>query len=113
MPIRFYSWPKSSGSRIHWVLEELGLDYEHVRLDRAKQEHRSPAYLAVNPNGKVPALIDGDVRWFESLAILLHLGDTYGVARGLWPPLDAGADPRVELHALPDPARRRLPVTGA
>ena len=93
MSIRFYSWPKSSGSRVHWALEELGVPYEYVVLDRAKGEHRAPAYLAINPSGKVPGLVDGGQPYFESLAILLHLAEAYGPERGLWP--DGGA-PRAE-----------------
>ena len=85
MTIRFYSWPQSSGFGVHWALEELGLEYEYVRLDRAKGEHRSAEYLAINPNGKVPALVDGEERYFESLAILLHLAERYGAAKDLWP----------------------------
>jgi len=85
MTIRFYSWPQSSGFGAHWALEELGLAYEYVKLDRDKNEQRSPEYLAINPNGKVPALVDGPESYFESLAILLHLADRYGAERGLWP----------------------------
>ena len=85
MTIRFYSWPQSSGFGVHWALEELGLSYDYVRLDGAKSEHRSAEYLAINPNGKVPALVDGEERYFESLAILLHLAERYGAAKGLWP----------------------------
>jgi glutathione S-transferase len=85
MGIRFYSWPRSSGTRVHWALEELGLEYQYVTLDRAKGEHRTPDYLAINPNGKVPALVDGDQPYFESLAIILHLAETHGPAKGLWP----------------------------
>jgi len=85
MSIRFYGWPRSSATRIHWALEELGVPYEHVALDRSKNEHLAPAYLAINPNGKVPALLDGGQPYFESLAILLHLAESYGVERGLWP----------------------------
>jgi glutathione S-transferase len=85
MGIRFFGWPKSSASRAQWALEELGIPYEYVTLDRAKGEHRAPGYLAINPGGKVPGLVDGDAAYFESLAIVLHLGETYGVERGLWP----------------------------
>jgi glutathione S-transferase len=94
MSIVFYGWPQSSASRVHWALEELGVPYEYVKLDRAKGEHRAPAYLAINPGGKVPGLVDGGQRYFESVAILLHLGETYGRPRGLWPatgPLHAEA----------------------
>jgi glutathione S-transferase len=93
MAIRFYSWPQSSGTGAQWALEELGLPYEYVRLDRAKGEHRAAAYLAINPNGKIPALVDGEERYFESLAILLHLAERYGATRGLWP---AGGKERAE-----------------
>jgi glutathione S-transferase len=85
MTIRFYSWPMSSGSRTHWALEELGVPYEYIQLDRSKGEHRAAEFLAVNPNGKVPALVDDGIAYFESLAIALHLGERYGVDRGLWP----------------------------
>jgi glutathione S-transferase len=85
MAIRFYSWSRSSGSRVHWALEELGLAYEPVMLDRAKGENRAPAYLALNPSGKVPALVDDGQPYFESLAIILHLAERYGRDRGLWP----------------------------
>lgn len=85
MAIELYSWPRSSGTRVAWALEELGVPYKYVELDAKKQEHLSPKYLAVNPHGKVPALIDDGQRFFESAAILLHLGDKYGVAKKLWP----------------------------
>jgi len=85
MAIKLYSWPRSSGTRVAWALEELGLPYEYVELDAKKQEHRAPKYLAVNPHGKVPALADGDQIFFESSAILLHLGNKYGVEKKLWP----------------------------
>jgi glutathione S-transferase len=85
MSIRLYSWQPSSAPGARWALEELGVPYEYIELDRAKGEHRAAAYLAINPNGKVPALVDGGQPYFESLAILLHLGDSYGGKRGLWP----------------------------
>jgi glutathione S-transferase len=85
MAIKLYSWPRSSGTRVAWALEELGVPYEYVELDAKKQEHRAPKYLAVNPHGKVPALSDGDQTFFESGAILLHLGNKYGVEKKLWP----------------------------
>jgi glutathione S-transferase len=85
MSIQFYSWPRSSGARVQWVLEELGVPYEYVQVDRAKEEHKQAAYLAINPNAKVPALVDDGVSYFESLAIILHLAERYGIERGLWP----------------------------
>lgn len=85
MAIKLYSWPRSSGTRVAWALEELGLPYEYVELDAKKQEHRSAKYLAVNPQGKVPGLVDGDQAFFESGAMILHLGTKYGVDKNLWP----------------------------
>jgi glutathione S-transferase len=85
MTIKLYTWPQSSGMKVAWALEELGLPYERVVLDRTKGENRTPAYLAVHPSGRVPALVDGDVRLFESTAIIAWLGDKYGAAKGLWP----------------------------
>ena len=85
MTITLYSWPMSSGTRIAWALEELSLPYEYELLDGKKQEHRSAEMLAVNPHGKVPALVDGDLKLFESGAILLYLGSRYGAAKSLWP----------------------------
>ncbi|MDF2462607.1 MAG: Glutathione S-transferase [Ramlibacter sp.] len=85
MALELYAWPRSSASRITWALAELGVPYRYIELDQGKKEHLAPAYLAINPHGKVPALVDDDQRLFESLAILLHLGDKYGVEKGLWP----------------------------
>lgn len=86
MTIKLYSWPRSSGTRVSWALEELGLPYEYIELDPKKQEHKAPGYLAVNPHGKVPALLDGTQAFFESGAILLHLGTKYGVEKKMFPP---------------------------
>jgi glutathione S-transferase len=85
MSIRLYGWPRSTASRVHWALEELGVSYEYIELDRKKGENRAPVYLAINPTGKVPGLVDGGQALFESVAIILHLAETYGGARGLWP----------------------------
>jgi glutathione S-transferase len=85
MALQLYSWPRSAGTRISWALEELGTPYQYVEVDREKQEHRSPRFLAINPHGKVPALVDGEQTLFESAAILLHLGDRFGTAKRLWP----------------------------
>jgi len=85
MTIKLYSWPMSSGTRIAWALEELALPYQYVPLDAKKQEHRSPEMLALNPHGKVPALSDGELKLFESGAILIYLGNRYGAAKDLWP----------------------------
>jgi glutathione S-transferase len=86
MSITFYYSPMSSATRVYWALEELGIPFEKVRVDLAKGEQRTPAYLAMNPNGKVPLLVVDGQPIFESLAQLLYLADTYGVDEGLYPP---------------------------
>lgn len=88
MSITFYYAPMSSATRVYWALEELGLPYEKVRVDLAAGDHRKPGYLAINPHGKVPALVVDGVPMFESLAMLLFLGERFGVARNLWLPHD-------------------------
>lgn len=97
MSIRLYGWPRSTASRVRWALEELGVKYEFVTLDGKKGENRTPEYLAIHPAGKVPGLVDGAQPFFESTAIVLHLGETYGRERGLWP---AAGDAAARAEAL-------------
>jgi glutathione S-transferase len=89
MALELHSWPRSSGTRVSWALEELNVPYKYIEVDQKNLEHRSGKYLALNPHGKIPTLVDGEQTFFESAAILLHLGDRYGATRGLWP---AGGD---------------------
>jgi GST-like protein len=82
--IRFYFHPTPNPAKVALFLEEAGLAYEVVPVDTSKGEQHSPAFRAVNPNGKVPAIIDTDgpggreARVFDSSAILLYLGDKTG-----------------------------------
>lgn len=85
MSLKFYYSPMSSSTRVHWVLEELEVPYEKVKVDLNAGAQRDPAYLALNPNGKVPLLVDDGTPIFESVAILIHLAETYGVEKGLYP----------------------------
>lgn len=74
-----------AGSRAHrslWGIEEVGVDYEHIPVSYM-EDSKTAEYLAVNPNGKVPALVDGDLTIFESMAINLYLAKAYG--DGLYP----------------------------
>lgn len=75
--MKLYFAPRTRAIRARWLLEELGVPYELVKLDLARQENTTPAYLAVNPLGEIPALVDGDVTLLESLAICLHLADRF------------------------------------
>jgi GST-like protein len=85
MTITLYSAPMSSATPVEHALAELGVPYERVHVDLTKGEQRAPAFLALNPNGKVPTLVVHGTPMFEALAILTWLGETYGVERGLWP----------------------------
>ena len=68
--------------RCLWMLEEAGVEYEHVPIDWSAGASRTPEFLEINPNGKIPVLADGGLRLFESLAINYHIARNY--AAGLW-----------------------------
>ena len=74
----------SRSARCLWALEEVGVQYEHKPLDYATGDAKTPEFTAINPGAKIPALLDGDVAMFESLAINLYLAQTYGKG-ALWP----------------------------
>lgn len=76
--LRFYFHPSPNPLKVALFLEEAGLPYEAVPVDTFKGEQHSPAFLAVNPNAKVPAIVDGDTTVFDSNAILLHLAGKTG-----------------------------------
>ncbi|EJT97672.1 glutathione S-transferase C-terminal-like protein [Dacryopinax primogenitus] len=72
--------PTTNGWKVAHVLSELGLTYEMIFLDYFKNEHRTPEFLKLNPNGRIPALIDhgnNDFSLWESNAILMYLVDQY------------------------------------
>ncbi len=73
--LKFYYNAAPNPMKVALLLEELGLPYEPVPVDTRKGEQFSAEYLKVNPNAKVPAIVDGDVRMFDSNAILLFLAD--------------------------------------
>lgn len=91
MSIVFYYAPFSSASPVASALAELGVPHERVTLDLKAGQTRRPEFLALNPNGKVPTLVVDGTPMFEALAIMLWLGDRYGVERGLWPAASAPA----------------------
>jgi glutathione S-transferase len=78
--ITLYYRPGSAAMAPHAALAEIGVEYELVRIER-EQAQTDAAYLALNPLGVVPTLVDGDVVVTESAAILLHLADTHPEAR--------------------------------
>ncbi len=75
--ISIYGSARSSAARCVWLLEELGVPYEIKPLDFQKKEHKNPDYLKLNPNGKVPTMVDGDFVLWESLAINTYLAAKY------------------------------------
>jgi glutathione S-transferase len=81
----FHASPSRS-SIVHWMLEELGEPYKLEVLNLRAGDQRKPAYLAINPMGKVPTLKDGDVVVSEVAAICCYLADTYPKAK-LAPPI--------------------------
>src|SRR5205823_6011995 len=81
--IKLYGVPQSRAMRALWMLEELGLPYENVKVNFATGDTRKPEYLRINPNGHIPALQDGDLIIWESMAINLYLARKYDM--GLWP----------------------------
>ncbi len=76
--MKVYYAPYTRAVRTVWLLNELGLDYELERYKLGEKAMRSPEYLAVNPNGRVPTLDDGDTRMSESTAIAQYLVARYG-----------------------------------
>ena len=76
--IKFYYNLAPNPTKVALFLEEAGLPYELVPVDTRKGEQHTPEYRAINPNGKVPAIVDGDVTLFDSNAILLYLAEKTG-----------------------------------
>ena len=82
--IQLYGNDRSRATRNIWMLEELGIDYERKMIDHVSGETKRTDFIAINPGGKVPALTDGNVVMFESLAINIYLAMTYGKG-SFWP----------------------------
>ena len=80
--IKLYGIPRSRTMRPLWILEELGLPYENVKVSFVN-DTRKPEFLKINPNGHIPVLQDGDLTLWESMAINLYLARRYD--KGLWP----------------------------
>ena len=76
--IQFYYHPSPNPLKVALLLEETGLPYEVVPVDTRKGEQHAPEFLKINPNGKTPALVDGDATVFDSNAILLYLAEKTG-----------------------------------
>jgi glutathione S-transferase len=92
---QLYYFPGNANLVPHMVLEEIGAPYQLVPVDRANNAQKSPEYLKLNPTGRIPVLIDGDLVLFETAAICLHLVDRHPDA-GLAPAL--GTNERGEFY---------------
>jgi GST-like protein len=76
--LKFYFSGAPNPTKVALFLEEAGLPYEPIPVDARRGDQHKPEFLAVNPNAKVPAIVDGDVTVFDSNAILLYLADKTG-----------------------------------
>jgi len=85
MALKIYGVARSRAFRTLWMAKELGLNYEHIKVDFATGETRTPEHLALNPNGHVPVIDDDGVILWESMAINLYLAKKYG-RDGFYPP---------------------------
>lgn len=93
--IDLYTWSSPNGLKVRIMLEECELDYAVRAIDLGRDEQHDPEFLAISPNGKIPAIVDHDgpggepISIFESGAILLYLADKTGrlvptEPRGRW-----------------------------
>ena len=94
--ITFFYSPGSCSMASHIALEEAGAVYEAVRTDTKTGDQRKPEYLAINPKGRVPALVTEHGVLTETVAILSYIPETYPAAKLL--PVDAWA--RAQAHAF-------------
>jgi glutathione S-transferase len=90
--MKLYEFGPTRSIRARWILQELGVDFEAVTVNLAAGEHRRAAFLAVNPAGKVPVLVDGELVLNESVAIVVYLAEKYP-ERGFMP-----AEPRLRAE---------------
>jgi glutathione S-transferase len=94
MKMKLYEFGPTRSIRARWTLQELGVDFEPIRVNLLAGEHQRPEFLKINPAGKIPVLIDGDRILTESVAIVLYLAEKYS-DRGLLP---AGLSERAQVN---------------
>ena len=93
--LALYYYPGNASLLPHMILREIGVPFELRLVDRGQNAQKSPEYLKLNPNGRIPVLVDGDLVLFEAAAIVLHLVDKYPDA-GLAPAV--GSAERAEFY---------------
>jgi glutathione S-transferase len=79
--MKLYYNPKSRAVIAKWMLDECGARYDIVPIEFERGEHKTPEFLKINPAGKLPALVDGESKIFETAAICLYLGDKFAEAK--------------------------------
>jgi glutathione S-transferase len=77
---QLHYFPANANAAPHMLLEEIGVPYDLVLVDRARNAQKSREYLKINPNGRIPVLVDGDLIMSEAAAIMLHLVDRHADA---------------------------------
>ncbi len=82
--MKLYGFAPTRSIRAVWALQELGVDFELITVNLKVGENRRPEFLKINPAGKVPVLVDGDLVLTESVAIVLYLAEKYA-EKGLLP----------------------------
>ena len=75
--MKFYEFAPTRSIRVRWTLQELGVDYEAITVNLKAGEHQQPEFRKINPAGRVPVLVDGDLVVTESVAIVLYLAEKY------------------------------------
>lgn len=75
--MKLYEFNPTRSVRARWILQELEIDFEAVTINLKAREHYDPEFLELNPAGKVPVLVDGDLVLTESVAIVLYLAEKY------------------------------------
>jgi len=75
--MKLYEFAPTRSVRVRWTLQELAVDFEAIPVNMLAGEHRSPAFLKINPAGKLPVLVDGDMVLTESIAIVLYLAEKF------------------------------------
>jgi glutathione S-transferase len=81
MSLRIYGIARTRAFRALWIAKELGIAFEHLPIEIGGDGARSAEFLAVNPNGRLPVIVDGDFVLFESLAITLYLAKKHSTGR--------------------------------
>ena len=82
--MKLYEFAPTRSIRARWTLQELGVDFEPITVNLVAGEHHRPDFLKLNPAGKLPVLVDGDLVLTESIAIVVYLAEKYR-GKGLLP----------------------------